>query len=67
MKFFIGSIYQNTITPPSSTYEAEADALFARFTNTYSDTEKDLINTLIIDLKDGGIWDKLAIAYISIL
>ena len=67
MRLFIGSTYQDTITPPSSTYEAEADALFARFTNTYGDTEKDLINTLIIDLKDGGIWDKLKVFYIGAL
>ena len=66
MKLFISSTY-NTVTPPSSTYEAEAVALFDNFTNTYGSTEKDLINDLIIDLKTEGIWDKLDHFYLATL
>ena len=56
MRFFATSI--STTPTSTSTYEAEAVALFAEFTNTYTTDEKDSINQLIIDLKSSGVWDK---------
>lgn len=45
-------------------YEAEAVALFARFTTPPTATRKGIINTLIKALKDGGIWTKLDAFYV---
>lgn len=46
-------------------YEAEAEALFARFTTPPTTERKGIINTLIKALKDGGIWSKLDALYLT--
>lgn len=40
-------------------YEAESDALFARFSTDPGSTRKDAINTCIASLKSAGVWAKL--------
>jgi len=45
-------------------YEAEASALFARFTTPPDATRKGVINTLVKALKDFGIWAKLDALYL---
>lgn len=46
-------------------FEPEAAALFARFTTPPTGERKTLINTLIKALKDGGIWSKLDVLYLT--
>lgn len=46
-------------------YEAEATALFARFTTPPDDVRKGLINTCIKSLKDAGVWSKLDALYVT--
>lgn len=45
-------------------YTAEARALFAAMSVQPSKERKDLYETLIADLKDGGLWDKLDLLYV---
>ena len=46
------------------TYEAEASALFLRFTTPATVERKAIINTLIKTLKDGGIWAVTDVLYV---
>lgn len=45
-------------------FSAEALDLFARFSTPPTDARKALINTLIVALKDGGVWSKLDAFYV---
>lgn len=45
-------------------FSDEALALFARFSTPPTDARKALINTLIVALKDGGVWSKLDTLYV---
>ncbi len=45
-------------------YDADAQALFARFTSEPDDTRKGLINALIVSLKAAGVWTKLDVFYV---
>ena len=45
-------------------YEAEATALFARFSTDPGTTRKDAINTCIASLKTAGVWSKLDCLYV---
>lgn len=46
-------------------FEAEAQALFARFTTPPTDARKALINALIKALKTAGVWAKLDALYLT--
>lgn len=52
-----------TITT-TSTYETEADALFARFGTDPGSTRKGQMNTLIAAMKTAGVWAKLDAFYV---
>lgn len=45
-------------------YDADASALFSRMTVQPNDQRKTLINSLIVGLKDGGLWSKLDLLYL---
>ena len=45
-------------------YDAAATALFARFTTPPTSARKAVINTLIVALKDAGVWSKLDALYL---
>ena len=45
-------------------YEPEAEALFARMTSPPSEWRKGVINTAIVSLKSGGVWDRLSGLYV---
>ena len=58
------SVLRPTIGEGGGAYEAEASALFARFTTPPTDTRKGQINTLIKALKTAGVWTKLDALYL---
>lgn len=45
-------------------YDADARALFARFTTPPTSARKKIINDLIVALKGAGVWSKLDILYV---
>lgn len=51
--------------PPSPSYSAEAEALFARFTVPPDTTRKNNIDALIVTLIAAGIWTKLDVLYVT--
>lgn len=55
----------NILIKGGGAYEAEATALFARFTTPPTSARKAIINTLIKALKDGGVWSKLDALYLT--
>lgn len=64
-----GSRYQTRYPQPSvvpgvGTYEAEALALFARFTAAPTEARKRVINDLIRSMKGAGVWQKLDALYV---
>lgn len=48
------------VTP---SYDPDAEALFGRMTVQPDNTRKNLINTLVVDLKSAGVWSKLDFFY----
>lgn len=47
----------------ATSYEAEAAALFARFTTPPATIRKGLINTFILGMKTAGLWAKMDLTY----
>jgi hypothetical protein len=51
-------------TGGGASYDADASALFARFTTPPTDARKALINTMILSLKTASVWSKLDALYV---